>query len=237
MDCRTLLLACSSEHVYPPKHRIRIMVVRSPTPGLRRTLRMAGGAFALAAVAATSAAAQVVVAGNLGPGNSYQHGIPNSYLIGGSSDGLHQYEDAVNFVYTGAAPAQLYDFAWAVNYFSGTSTIFADFMVGSDINTASIVESGIWLADAKQQGDEFLLFSGSGPFFLQPGETYWIRLRLENQPDDTQWGWQKNDQGKRLLHSPLGYQRLASGPRRLEPDERRHSGVPGASPRASGRNA
>jgi hypothetical protein len=153
---------------------------------------MAG--IALTVVSAAVAAAQTVVAGNLGAGNTFQLGTVNSWAVGTENDS--QFEDAVSFVYGGSSVAQLYSYSWAVNFFSGSpSTLYVDFMHGSDIATATTLVTGS-IPDnfANINGSLFTTFPGSS-LDLLPGDTYWLRMRLD-VPSLSIWGWQWNDQGQ-----------------------------------------
>ena len=141
---------------------------------------------------------QTVVAGNLGPGNSYLHGVSNSWRTGydGSQTPPLQFDNAVSFVYTGSLAAQVQQFSWVVNFYSGTDNISASWFSGANINTATFLGvSGVWPASFSNPGSEYFLTTGGGGLVLQPLQTYWIEFTLP-VPSQGIWGLQTNDQGQ-----------------------------------------
>lgn len=183
-------------------------------PHLLARTRAAAVALAAAILAtatlAAPAAAQTRIAGNFGPGDSYQTGTANSWLTGvlqGSAP-LVAAENAVSFQYTGAAPAELAYFRLVLNYFSGLPTINAAILEGADINTAVKLTDWI-LATGVPAGTALppLQFIPSpGAVTFTPGNTYWIHLYHDDlgadpAVDGPVWGWQYNDQGDAGLRS------------------------------------
>jgi hypothetical protein len=142
--------------------------------------------------------AQTIVAGNLGPGNTYQHGVVNSWRTGfdGTLTPPQQFDNAVSFTYTGVQAAQVLDFSWVVNYFSGPDAISASWFSGPDISTATFMGvSGSWPASLATQGQELFLTTGGGGIMLQPNQTYWLAFTTP-LPSQSIWGLQQNDQGQ-----------------------------------------
>ena len=158
--------------------------------------------FASAVVVCLSIAApmqaQTVVAGNLGPGNSFLHGAANSWRTGydGTLTPPTQFDNAVSFVYNGSQSATVQYFSWAVNYYSGTDGISASWFVGPNVSSASFMGvSGAWPASLMTSGQEAFLQTGGGGLVLQPLQTYWIEFSLP-VPSQGIWGVQTNDQGQ-----------------------------------------
>ncbi len=166
------------------------MVRRLMSDAAQSGVRALCASVLLAASISVGASAQVVVANNLGPGDTF---LPDAWLIG-SQDGF-QFEFATSFVFGGPIPLRLMDFTVPVTYFSGSSDLFTDFLVGSNIASATTVFSQSVSTNGLNSNDEILDTVDAPLYMLQPGQTYWIRLRLD-VPSDGQWGWNQNDQGQ-----------------------------------------
>ncbi|TMJ02757.1 MAG: carboxypeptidase regulatory-like domain-containing protein, partial [Bacillati bacterium ANGP1] len=148
--------------------------------------------FALVAVAvivglsAPPARADVVLASDFGPGDTFQTSTGTAWAIGGSQSA----SAAVAFTIPPGQTYQLTQFRFAANWFAGANTLSVGFFVGSDLNTATLVESFTFSASAFQTPQLFTAVSVVRPLLL-PGNTYFIALSVPGAPA-TQWGWQWN---------------------------------------------
>jgi hypothetical protein len=134
------------------------------------------------------------IAGNLGPGNTFQTGTSNSWATGdGGNSG-----NAVAFMVPAMSNYRLDQILVADNWFGGSSSLDVGLYMGSDPNTAILIESFSIPTSATSQFASTLF---TLPSLLQPvllaGNTYFIE---ETIPDcgtssscATTWGWQWND--------------------------------------------
>ncbi|MBS0266085.1 MAG: PEP-CTERM sorting domain-containing protein [Planctomycetes bacterium] len=149
----------------------------------------------LVAVSASSVHADLI-AGNFGPGDSYQTGGGNSWGVGYDfSVPPSYYSIAVAFTNTSSTTYSLDQFRFAANYYSGTNSLTATFYGGSsDLNSATLLESFTFSAPTPYDQYIYVASSTVHPWLL-PGETYFITLSVP-QDSETLWGWQFNDQGQ-----------------------------------------
>jgi hypothetical protein len=131
------------------------------------------------------------IAGNFGPGSSYQTGTSNSWAVGGGVNS----SDAVEFVNNTSTTYALTEFRFAANYFSGTNLLTVGFYGGSaDLNTATLLESFTFTAP-DQFNDHIYTANSTVHPLIAPGGTYFIAASVTGAPA-TIWGWQWNDQGQ-----------------------------------------
>src|SRR2546422_752350 len=100
--------------------------------------------------------------------------------------------DAVAFAISGTQLYHLTQFRFAANWFAGTNSINVGLYVESDLNTASLLESFTFSANAQATAQLFTAVSVKKPTLI-PGNTYFIALSVD---PSTTWGWQWNDQGQ-----------------------------------------
>lgn len=155
------------------------------------------GALIVATALSAASAQADFIAGNFGPGDSYQTGTGNSWGTGYPSyPASSEYaSNAVAFTNSTSTTYALDQFRFAANYFAGDNTLLVDFYGGSsDLNSASLLESFTFTAPT--QFDDYIYTATSivHPLLL-PGETYFIVLSTP-QTVGTIWGWQWNDQGQ-----------------------------------------
>jgi hypothetical protein len=131
------------------------------------------------------------IAGNFGPGSSYQTGTGNSWSVGdGTSSSV-----AVQFVNTTSTTYALTEFRFAANYFAGTNLLTVGFYGGStDLNTATLLESFTFTAPDQFTDHIYTATSSLHPL-ITPGGTYFIAASVSGAPA-TNWGWQWNNQGQ-----------------------------------------
>jgi hypothetical protein len=142
-------------------------------------------AAGLAMMVATSAAgAQVTVAGNFGPGDSYLTLNANSWGTGSDPGSGRYSENAVGFTSSLAQAATLDRVRVAFNFFTGTDPgITLTLLEGSDINTATPLESAILVFPfvSQQFGtgelSPILSWSSVVHSLIQPGQQYWLARR------------------------------------------------------------
>jgi hypothetical protein len=167
--------------------------------------RTRGKAFIVAAcwmvllTMAHRAGAETLLAGNLGPGNSFQTGTINSWANGGTVDS----SNAVSFTNTTGQTYTLSSILFADNWFAGTNTLNIGFLEGSDLNSATLLESFTVSASAMFDQDLYTVTSVSDPLIL-PGETYFLTQSVPNVLGDTTWGWQWNNTGQTGFYSEFG---------------------------------
>jgi hypothetical protein len=137
-----------------------------------------------------------------GPGDSYRAGINccDQYIV--------QYSQwiAASFTYAGQSGLELERIRFAAYFGSGgASSPTASFWAGSDIGSATLIESWVLTGYAPNVDQIFSLSSGTGNPFVT-GETYWLRLATGSDGSTGAWRW--NDQG--LLGVSASYDHGAS---------------------------
>jgi hypothetical protein len=157
--------------------------------------KLLGWFCALVAVAvivglsAAPAQADVVLRSDFGPNDTFQNSTGTAWGIGGSeSDSV-----AVAFTIPAGQAYRLTQFRFAANWFAGTNSVNVGFFVGSDLNTATLLESFTFSASAFQTAQLFTAVSVVQPV-LRSGNTYFIALSVPGAPV-TDWGWQWNSIG------------------------------------------
>jgi hypothetical protein len=144
--------------------------------------------------ASISCAYADVIAGDLGPGNTFQTGTGNSWATGGSGNS----GNAVSFVVPTGQNYFLDQILVADNWFNGSSSLDVGIYSGSDPNTASLLESFSIPTSATPQfaSTLFTLTSVLQPV-LTGGSTYAIEETIGDCAGmascGTTWGWQYND--------------------------------------------
>lgn len=146
-----------------------------------------------------TAKADTLLAGNLGPGNSYQTGTGNSWANGGTGDS----SNAVSFTNTTGQAFTLTSIQFADNWFEGNDTLNIEFLEGSDLNSATLLESFSVSAGTMFDQDLYTVTSVTNPLIL-PGETYYIAQSVPDSLGDTTWGWQYNNTGETGYFSQTG---------------------------------
>src|SRR5713101_6261193 len=122
----------------------------------------------------TSANRTSAVAGNLGPGGSFQTSTGTAWATGGPSN----FSNAVGFTISGTQALRLTRFRFAAHWFAGTNSMNVGFYVGSDLNTATLLESFTFSASAQFAAQLFTAVSTVRPLLL-PGNTYFIALSVD----------------------------------------------------------
>src|SRR5439155_26879021 len=125
----------------------------------------------------------------LGPGGSFQTSTATAWATTGGASG---FSNAAGFTISGTQTYRLAQFRFAANWFAGTNSVNVGFYVGSDLNTATLLESFTFSANAQATAQLFTAVSTVRPFLI-PGNTYFIALSVGAS---TTWGWQWNDQGR-----------------------------------------
>jgi hypothetical protein len=133
-----------------------------------RFARQCCGFAAALALASTPLAAQTTVYSTFGPGDTFA-------LSSGGIVGVG-YQHAARFTYGGPTGDLLFGFRFAAYDVSGAGgDITATFLEGSDIATATVLES--WLGLSAPVGPGSVVSVGSALFpALTSGNTYWLML-------------------------------------------------------------
>lgn len=153
------------------------------------------GALLIAAGFSAGSARAELIAGNFGPGDSYQTGGSLSWATGFDPNVSINFSTAVAFTNSTSKTFALHQFRFAANYQSGTNQLTAAIYGGSsDLNTASVLESFTFSAPTPLDSFIYTATSLVHPLIL-PGETYFIVLSEPITPAPF-WGWQWNDQGQ-----------------------------------------
>jgi hypothetical protein len=148
---------------------------------------------------AGKAGATTLLAGNLGPGNSYQTGTGNSWADGGPDNT----SNAVSFTTTSGQDFTLDSIQFADNWFVGIDTLHIGFLQGSDLNSAMLLESFTVSAPTMFNSYLYTVNSVSNPLILA-GNTYFITQFVTDPSGATTWGWQVNDQGQTGYFAQIG---------------------------------
>jgi hypothetical protein len=142
----------------------------------------------------TVPAAATVIAGNFGPGDTYQLGTGNASAVGGTSDESL----AVSFTIPVGQNYSFDQFRVADNWFSGTDSLTAGLYSGSDPSTATLLESFTFSAATMFDSQIFTATSALHPMLLS-GQTYLIEelsaCPVGGPACPTTFGWQKNSIG------------------------------------------
>ena len=144
---------------------------------------------AVGVLAARGLAAQTIVYSTFGPGDSYRTGVSccDQYIV--------QYTQwmAASFTYAGPSGLELERVRLAT-YFGpgGASAPTASFWAGSDIGSATLLESWVLTGYTPNVDQIFSLSAVTGNPFVT-GETYWLRLATGITGSTGGWRW--NDQG------------------------------------------
>jgi hypothetical protein len=153
------------------------------------------GFFLLPAIFVSCSCAYAdVVAGDLGPGNTFTSGTGNAWATGGPGNS----ENAVSFVVPTGQDYILDQILVADNWFSGSSSLNVGIYSGSDPNTASLLESFDIPTSATPQfaSTLFTLTSVLRPTLIS-GNSYVIEETIGDCAGmascGTTWGWQFND--------------------------------------------
>jgi hypothetical protein len=161
-----------------------------------------------AVLASFSCAHADVIAGDLGPGDSFQTGSGNAWATGGPDNS----ENAVSFVVPTGQNYILDQILVADNWFSGGSSLTVGIYSGADPNTAPLLESFSIPANTTPAGTGvlFTLPSVTTPT-LVGGRSYLIEESIGDcaaMPScGTTWGWQWNN----LTPAQTGYFSLFPG--------------------------
>lgn len=165
---------------------------------MMRVLKLAQ-ALMLTLGLSSSAVYGEVIAGNFGPGDSYQTGTGNSWGTGypGLPASSDYAQNAIEFTNSTGTTYVLDQFRFAANYYDGENSITASFYGGSsDLNSATLLESFTFSAPTQFDSYIFTAVSSLHPV-IQAGETYFIALSVLRDPAvGTLWGWQWNDQNQ-----------------------------------------
>jgi protocatechuate 3,4-dioxygenase beta subunit len=136
----------------------------------------------------TSSTRTNVLSSNLGLGDSFQTSTAAAWTTGGAS----KLSNAVAFTVPGSQTYRLAQFRFAADWLSGTNSAHVGLYAGSDLNTATLLESFTFSASAQATAELFTAVSTVRPLLL-PGNTYFISLSVDGP--STTWGWRWNDQG------------------------------------------
>ena len=124
--------------------------------------------------------ADTIIAGNFGPGNTYQTSTGTAFAVGATPIG---YENrGVSFVVPGSTNFLLSGLQFAANWFVGTNgTLSAALYGGStDLNTATLLASfGPFTASA-QATPQIFTATATSNVLLVAGSTYFIVLSATN---------------------------------------------------------
>ena len=161
-------------------------------------LLVAGVAFPSRAQTTTT-----VIAGNLGPGSTYQSGTGTAWATGPGAPQCNNAPcdpaNAVGFTIPVSGPHYLLtQVKIAANWSAGTDSVLVGLYVSPGPNTAASINSAKLLHSftltATTQSVAQLFTVPIKPILLVPGNTYFIEMTESNS--NTNWGWQWNNQGQ-----------------------------------------
>jgi hypothetical protein len=173
---------------------------------LRRIAWQIAGVLVLVAGAALPSSAQVVVAGNLGTGGTFQPGTGTAWATGPGAPPCNDEPcdpaNAVAFTVPGTTSYTMTQFKVAINWSAGSNSVTVGVYMYPGPNSATAINSATLLqsftlsspADGTGQAGLLVTQAVTTPILLVPGNTYFLEMTNSNAGGD--FGWQWNDTGQ-----------------------------------------